>query len=83
MIVSQERGAHRNWQLKGRNVGKSGGEHGDAGLSPGVRTPIIAVDSFVSVQRVAVTATSITGTATVLSGLAHQEDLRVESRDLK
>ena len=82
MIVSKETAAHGHWQFKARNVGQSGGEHGGTGFSPGLRTLIIAVDSFVSVERVAITAPS-TDTAPVLSSPAQQEDLTVECCDLK
>ena len=81
MIVSKET-AHGNWQFKARNVGKSGGEHGDTGFSPCLRTALIALDSFVSVEGVAITAPA-TDTASVLSSLAQQEDLTVEFCDLK
>ena len=74
--------AHGEGQFKTRNVGKSGGEHGDGHLSPGLRTAIIAVDSLVSVERVAITAPA-THTASVLSSLAQQEDLTVECCNLK
>ena len=81
-MLLRKKTAHGEGQFKARNVGKPGGEHGDGRLSPGLRTAIIAVDSLVSVERVAITAPA-THTASVLSSLAQQEDLTVEYCDLK